>query len=359
SLFLASGVLTLLFVASALGSVIEDFEYLQVPDMCALMPQNTNFLHPNTCDMWVTCAGNLTALEQGACATGLYYNKNTGTCTYMGLDSCPYKGQAEEPTNLCANAEDGSFLPDASSRTCRGYILCKNRKQIRADCPNELIFNPVSHSCVYATQYTCPESQVKASDPACRALPNRTRLAHPEECVHYYECIDDVLHKHTCPAQHAYDASRGACVDIDEAECYAGAVLPEPESTFCLDLASGSARVGYFADEDSCASYYICGKPQNGKHDTEPKHLSCPMGQYFDSEKLSCRDRLNVRCRLDRCRDTNLTYVNVDGDCQAYGRCSGGLTASVGHCPGGYYFDERSQGCTATNYNYIACSATV
>ncbi|XP_017103953.2 peritrophin-48 [Drosophila bipectinata] len=355
----ASGILSLLFVASALGSVIEDFEYLEVSDMCGLLPLGTNFLRPNTCDNWVSCAGNFSVFEQGTCASGLYYNKTTGRCANAASVSCPYKNVATEPANVCANETDGSFVMDPTSRTCRGYILCKNRKQIKANCPNELIFHPISRSCVYQNQYTCPETQTKTASPTCRALTNGTRLAHPKQCVQYYECDDDILHERSCPAQMAYDSARGRCVDMDAAECFEGAVLPEPENTFCLDEATGSARVGYFADEESCSNYYICGEPVADKHDTEPKHMSCPLGQYFDSEKLSCRDRMNVRCRLDRCIGTNMSYVNVDGNCQAYGRCSNGLTVSMGHCPSGYYFDERSQGCSLTNFNYIACSAQV
>ncbi|KAI8036678.1 hypothetical protein M5D96_010479 [Drosophila gunungcola] len=338
----ASGILSLLFVASCLGDVIEDFEYLSVSEMCELLPPETSFLRPNTCDSWVSCAGNYTNLEQGGCAAGLNYNKELGRC---------------QPKNLCANETEGAFIVDPSSSNCRGYILCKGQKQIKANCPNELIFHPRSRSCVYETQYACPISQTNKPSPACRSLSNHTRLADPVHCDQYYECVGEVLHSRSCPLQEAYDADLGACVPQDRVNCYETAALPEPENTFCVDNVTGKARTGYFADDLSCSKYYICGEPVAGKHDTEPKHISCPLGQYFDFVKLSCRDRLNVRCQLDRCVGANLTYVNVAGDCQSYGRCSGGLTVSLGHCPDGYFFDERNQGCTQTNYHYIACSA--
>ncbi|KAH8364088.1 hypothetical protein KR084_002487 [Drosophila pseudotakahashii] len=353
----ASAILSLLFVASALGGVIEDFEYLSVDAMCELLPQDTSFLRPNTCDNWVRCATNYSVLEQGGCAAGLYYNKELGRCILASSAVCPYAGLViEKPKNLCANETEGAFIVDPSSSNCRGYILCKANKQIQANCPNELVFQPTSRSCVYETQYKCPASPTKKSSPACRSLANNTRLADPVHCDQYYECVSEILHSRSCPVQTAYDADLGYCVDVSEVTCYDTAALPEPENTFCLDNATGSARVGYFADDASCSHYYICGNPSAGKHDTEPKHLSCPLGQYFDFEKLSCRDRLNVRCQLDRCVGTNMTYVNVAGDCQSYGRCSGGATISLGHCPTGYYFDERNQGCTQTNYHYIACS---
>ncbi|XP_044317512.1 peritrophin-48 [Drosophila rhopaloa] len=354
----ASGILSLLLVASALGDVIDDFEYLSVGEMCDLLPQETSFLRPSTCDSWVTCAGNYSVLEQGGCAAGLTYNKELGRCAQASGAVCPYTGNiAVQPKNLCANESDGAFVEDPSSSDCRGYVLCRNQRQIKANCPNELIFHPKSRSCVYQNQYECPTSQTKKTSPACRPLSNNTRLADPVHCDQYLECVDEVLHSRSCPVQEAYDADLGVCVPVERVNCYETAALPEPENTFCLDNVTGKARTGYLADDLSCSQYYICGKPIGEKHDTEPKHLSCPQGQYFDFEKLSCRDRLNVRCQLDRCVGTNLTYVNVAGDCQSYGRCSGGITVSLGHCPEGYFFDERNQGCSQTNYHYIACSA--
>ncbi|XP_017059497.1 peritrophin-48 [Drosophila ficusphila] len=355
----ASGILSLLFVASALGGVIEDFEYLSVEDICELLPLDTIFLRPNTCNTWVKCAANnYTSLEQSACASGLYFHKELGRCALASSAVCPYENVIkEEPKNLCANETDGAFVVDPSSSDCRGYILCRAQKQIQANCPNELVFHPVSRSCVYQTKYKCPAKQKDQTSPACRSLSNHTRLADPVHCDQYYECVNEVLHSRSCDSPlKAYDADLGYCVDVEHVTCYETATLPEPENTFCLDIANQSARVGYFADDESCSRYYICGEPVNGKHDTEPKHLSCPLGQYFDFEKLSCRDRLNVRCQLDRCVGTNLTYVNVAGDCQSYGRCSNGVTASLGRCPSGYFFDERNQGCTQTDYHYIACS---
>ncbi|XP_022221046.2 peritrophin-48 [Drosophila obscura] len=357
----ARGILPLLALAclaagALAGNTIDEFEYLSVQEMCALLPWETSFLRPTTCDNWVTCPQvNGTSLEHGACATGLFYNKQLGRCNLASSVSCPYTGlEVASPVNMCANETDGTFLEDASSSDCRGYILCQGRAQIHANCPNELIFNPRSRSCVYHNQYTCPVSQTQHTSPACRSLANNTRLAHTEHCERYYECVNDILHSRECAAQKAYDVNRGYCVPVEEVACYATAALPEPENTFCLNSTGG-----YYADDQSCSHYYICGKPVMGKHDTQPQHLSCALGQYFDIEKLSCRDRLNVRCVLDRCVGNNMSYVNVADDCQKYARCSGGVTAGTGRCPDNYYFDERSQGCTPTNNHYIACSPRI
>lgn len=360
-LIVARGVLPLLVlavVALASGSKLADFESLSISEMCELLPTDTSFLRPNTCNYWVHCPSYTTALEEGTCATGLSYNKERGRCTVAENVDCPYETTAmniNTIVNACANETDGTFLPDSTSHNCQGYLLCKGRREVKANCPKELIFNPRSRSCVYPTQYSCPGSSQKTKSPVCRSLSNNTRLANEQHCHKYYVCINDVLYERECAAHKAYDVTLGQCVPAVNATCYATAALPPPENTFCL--VNGTARQGYFADDESCSHYYICKAPTNGKHDTNPQHLRCPLGLYFDYEKLSCRDRVNVRCPLDRCVDTTLTYVNVLGNCQSYARCSNGVTVSTGHCPTDYFFDERNQGCTPVNPNYVACAA--
>ncbi|KAH8411162.1 hypothetical protein KR222_009263, partial [Zaprionus bogoriensis] len=350
--FAALLVLTLASIAKA-GRMLSEFEYLTVDEMCDLLPQDSSFLRPNTCNYWVRCPANNISLEEGTCATGLNYNKDLGRCTMAANVVCPYTDTAA--SNVCANERDGTFLADSNSINCQGYLLCKGRREIKANCPNDLVFNPQTSSCVYPTQYNCPDNNIRTTSPVCRSLPNNTRLANDEQCNKYYVCENDILHERECAEQKAYDVVLGRCVAVENVTCYATATLPPPENTFCL--VNGTARQGYFADDESCRHYYICGSPVNGKHDTNPQHLECGQGLFFDYEKLSCRDRLNVRCLLDRCAGTSLTYVNVAGDCQNYARCSNGATVGSGRCPPDYYFDERNQGCTPVNHNYIACAA--
>ncbi|XP_030373045.1 peritrophin-44 [Scaptodrosophila lebanonensis] len=333
---------------------IEDFERLNDSDMCALLPQDTSFLRPNTCNSWVRCGSISGHFEEGSCATGLYYNKELGRCSQAENMHCPYTETAES-THPCAVENDGTFLPDPSN--CRGYILCKSHMEVFATCPNNLVFHPTTHSCVYPDQYKCPAVESKTSSPACRALPNNTRLADDKLCSKYYICTNEVLYEQECNASMAYDVAKGRCVLLSEVQCYETAELPPPENTFCLDNSTGQPRVGYFEDDESCSHYYICASLANGRHDTNPQHLECPIGQFFDIEKLSCRDRLNVKCLKDRCVGTSLNFVNVAGDCQSYARCSNGVTVGTSRCPTDYYFDEYSQGCTPTNFNYPACAA--
>ncbi|XP_017841414.1 peritrophin-48 [Drosophila busckii] len=354
------GLLLALVALASASSKISEFEYLSSYQICDLVPDDTSLLRPNTCNHWIRCPINGSSLEEGSCAAELNYNKNQGRCVSASSVECPYahvNNSMNQAANVCANQIEGSFLEDPTSPDCRGYILCRQHRVVKANCPNELIFNAQSRSCVYPTQYTCPASQ-RTTSPACRALPNNTRLAHEEHCNSYYICINDLLHERECLDQMAYDVRRGRCVPAANATCYETAKLPPPENTFCVTRTQNQTKnlVGHFPDPESCSHYYICGKPVNGKHDTNPQHLQCDPGQFYDQEKLSCRDRLNVRCPLDRCAGTDLNYVNVLGNCHNYMRCSNGVAVGNGTCPSSYYFDERSQGCTPVNHNYAACA---
>lgn len=336
------------------GSMIDEFEDLTVREMCELMPLGVSILRPNTCNYWVRCPGNGTSLEEGACAVGLNYDKNEGKCNVDSSVACPYTESIK--SNVCANQTDGTFLADPTNNNCTGYILCKGGREVKSTCPNDLLFKPQSSSCVYPNQYTCPKIPNKTTSPVCRSLPHNTRLADDKYCNKYYACVNDKLHEYECDAQMAYDVALGRCVPVANVTCYGKAALPPPENTFCK-YANGTARSGYFADPESCSHYYICAKTVNGTHDKNPQHLQCSQGLFFDYEKLSCRDRLNVRCTLDRCAGSSLTYVNVLGNCQRYARCASGVAVGYGTCPPEYYFDERNQGCTPVNHNYIACAA--
>lgn len=336
------------------GSVIENFEDLTVKEICDLLPESSSILRPNTCNYWVRCPRTNANLEEGVCAAGLYYDKNVGRCVAMEDVVCPYTESAV--SNICADERDGTFHADATAITCHGYILCKAGKEVKATCPNNLLFNPKTGSCVYPNQYACPTTIHRTTSPVCRSLANNTHLANDKECNKYYICANEILYNRTCDAQMAYDVSLGRCVPATNATCYATAQLPPPESTLCLG-ADGKPLVGHLVDEESCSHYYVCKNTGTNKHDTNPKRYQCTQGLYYDYKELSCRDRLNVRCSLDRCADTSMTYVNVFGDCQSYARCSGGVAVGSGRCPPNYFFDERNQGCTPVNHNFTACAA--
>lgn len=317
-------------------------------EVCDLSPSST-ILVPDSCSAWLKCPSKPGAkdMDEGACVFGLYFNKETGRCDYKENVECPFENKEE---NLCANQPDGTFLADRTE--CQAYIYCKDGMELRSTCPSTLVFNPITKACVYSNQYKCPEFKTKpAADPLCSLLKNATFVADKTDCTKFGQCIEGALMTHACGEGKAWDYIDQECVDIDSVKCYPSAIKPEPELKVCV------GKEGPISDEVSCSGYYFCKKMFNDTHDRKPQHFTCSSGMFFDSTTLSCRDRMNVRCPLDRCEGMGNKYVNVAGNCQKYALCRDGVTKTVGECPSNYYFDERTQGCTPQVVNYAACAA--
>jgi len=323
-------------------------------EICSLLPLGKTILLPNSCTHWVSCPATAggSDYDEGACVFGLYYNKDNEKCEPLTRVNCPYS--ETQNTNRCAQQKDGTFLADETD--CSHYIYCSGGGELRSACPGDLVFNAERGACVYRTDYNCPKpSEQRIADPICRSVPNDISFAHEHECAKYHMCQAGVLSTFECDYDKAFDHLSGKCVPTAEVKCLAGAKMPEPENTICGT--KEDPRVGYFSDQQSCSGYFLCGEPHDGTPDRHPYHLRCDNGYFFDSKRLSCRDRVNVKCTFDRCEGMGNKYVNIAGDCAAYAYCKDGVVERTGTCAANYYFDERSQGCTSQNINYAACSA--
>lgn len=342
------------FIAVALAQSEAEFwdELPNLVDICRLMPRNTKVLLPGSCTDWVKCvsAEDGSDYEIGSCLLGLYYNKDSGKCEKEETVTCPYKRAAG---NRCQGEEDGAFLP--SPENCTAYVYCQQGEELHSNCPGGLVFHPEKSACVYAQDYSCPTQALTAKPhPLCYSVGDDQAFADKGSCNTYHECNNGVLNTHECEAESSFDHLEGSCRPVEDSKCLPGAVLAKPLSTIC-----GTAedpKVGYLADENSCSGYHICREVAGGV-DREPISARCPDGLFFDSEWLSCRDRLSVKCTRDRCEGMGNKYVNIAGDCASYARCENGVAISTGKCPENYFFDEKTQGCTPLKIRYAACSA--
>ncbi|XP_005181186.1 peritrophin-44 [Musca domestica] len=328
-----------------------------VEELCSLLPGAT-ILRPNTCTNWVRCPATPESdeYEEGSCVNGLYFNKDMGSCVYKDEMECPYENNTPVKVERCNAKNEGSFLADEEN--CSGYVYCKAGEEIKANCPTHMVFDPKKTECVYASQYTCPEpkkDKKAKQNPICLSLPNDVYFADKQDCTKYSHCLNGSLSTQACNDEQAWDYLKGLCVPVSEVVCMPSAKKPEPEVRVCSH--NGTVVVGPVSDGATCSGYYFCKKTADGSRDRKPEHFSCTNGQFFDTDTLSCRDRLNVKCTYDRCEATENKYVNVAGNCKAYAMCADGKTAETGFCPSDYFFDERSQGCTRRVVSYAACSA--
>lgn len=320
-----------------------------VEEICKQVTPGTTILYPNTCDKWFRCSSSFSVkdYEDGTCVFGLYFNKDTGRCESIENVVCPYA--SPETSNRCAFEEDGTFLEDPNN--CSSYIFCDNGKEMQSTCPYGLIFHAEKAECVYSTDYNC---QVKKANPICKAVPKGLLLANINDCNKFYKCDEKAqLISLECNEGEAYNYSTLECVPRNRVVCHPLAPELEPEVDVCGS--ENNTVVGYIADTESCSAYYICAKKEAGKPDRQPMHLTCQNGYFFDNNTLSCRDRMNVKCYLDRCKGIGNKYINVIGDCASYAHCKNGVTGKIGKCKTGYFFDERLQVCTQETITYAAC----
>uniref|UniRef100_A0A1I8NMQ3 Chitin-binding type-2 domain-containing protein n=1 Tax=Stomoxys calcitrans TaxID=35570 RepID=A0A1I8NMQ3_STOCA len=348
--------LSMAFLALASAkSVANDDNTPTVPELCALLPGAT-ILRPNSCTNWVKCPPftNSTDYEEGSCVFGLYFNKDEGMCMYKEEMECPYESSNTVAGNRCARENEGTFMADHGN--CNGYVYCKDGKEMKSQCPNNLVFDPKRSECVYEFQYTCPSARPSnKSNPICLSFPNNVYFADPDDCTKYSHCLNGSLVTYECGEDQAWDHHKGICVPTSEVVCLPTSKKPEPESEVCGTKTT--VLVGPISDGVSCNGYYFCKKMENNTRDRKPEHFTCAPGYFFDNDTLSCRDRLNVKCSHDRCEGMDNKYVNVPGDCKAYALCKNNVSTTKGNCPNNYFFDERTQGCTPRVVSYAACSA--
>ncbi|XP_067642771.1 peritrophin-44 [Eurosta solidaginis] len=347
----------ILLATTVVAWVNAESEYLSVRDICSRMPAGIFILRPNSCNNWLQCPTSPDAqdYDEGFCAYGLYFNKDSNRCDSIENVSCPFESTQTKPENRCATAKDGAFLADPEN--CNGFVFCANGEETRSSCPKGLLFHPSKSACVYPKEYKCPKkSENISADPICNSIATGTIFADITDCTKYHQCTNGgKLDSLQCADGQAFNHTTLKCVPRKAAVCHPLAPELQPELEVCGT--EGNIRVGYIADEASCSGYYICAKEDDGKPDRKPTHLKCQNGYFFDSNTWSCRDRLNVKCNLDRCEGMDNKYVNVAGDCGAYARCKNGVTINTGKCESDYFFDERTQGCTPHKISYIACAA--
>lgn len=349
-LYISAKLVILLWaVFVAVSSASRNVE-LNITELCALAP-NSTIRRPNSCTDWFKCPSTSEALDadQGTCVHGLYFNKNSGKCEDKYKVPCEFANYTVSGKNRCNESTENLFMAD--ERSCNGYIYCHKGEERKSMCPNNLVFDAVKKACVYSHQYECPDRKAKAeSDVICRSLKDGWYFADRDDCTKYNFCNKGVLERRSCNSSYAWSYVERKCVPADNVTCYPKAKKPEPEVKVCVD------RVGPVSDEVTCSGYYFC-KKVNGTHDRKPEHFTCDPGKFFDSGTLSCRDRVNVKCSLDRCEGMGNKYVNIAGDCRAYALCSNNKINTKGLCPNTHYFDERTQGCTSQVVNYAACAA--
>ncbi|XP_055905705.1 peritrophin-48-like [Eupeodes corollae] len=326
------------------------FVGMPVEDICKMVPAFTKILVPGSCIDWAECGEDGEIIDDGTCLAGWMFDKNTGKCSKSSMVECPFGYNLKKP---CASEKNGTFLRNPED--CTGYIYCKEGVEQYSACPMGLNFNPETKSCVYASEYPCPEKEEgNEANSICLSVGDNIRMADPNSCTTFKVCNKGVLKTTKCIAGSYFSRELKRCSDWEESDCAtAEPTTEEPWSSICGT--DDDPIVGFISDEVTCSGYYYCDEMENGKADRNPKFAKCSNGKFFDANSFSCKDRTNVRCLFDRCEGMDKRFANIQGDCTKYTYCNGGVSSSEGSCPEDFYFDEKTQSCTKKVVSYLGC----
>nr|CAI5828026.1 unnamed protein product [Callosobruchus analis] len=186
---------------------------------------------------------------------------------------------------------DGRF----PTRTCDGYIECKDGVGEEKTCPDGLLFNPASgihaYPCQYPLDVDCTgreQTQPAQSTPDCPHQFGYYRLGGPQECGQFKNCVDGKAFIFDCPEGLAFNEETLRCdwpdqVASCDAEAYLGFTCPPDARSFGL----GQEEYRYFRSSTDCQHYYIC-------INSKPRLYNCGEGKAFNELINACDGAENV-----------------------------------------------------------------
>lgn len=321
-------------------------------NICSVLPKDSIILKQGSCTDWIKCpsSSQLEHYEEGTCLPGLFFDKDESKCRPEKDVKCPFKSSTNK-SDICLYENDGTFLADPDS--CYNFVYCNQTIAYTHPCPGYLVFDPHKRQCVYFDQYICLKKETVETHEDCLVIRDSKAFADRVSCVKYHTCENGRLVNYTCSEGEAFDRVQGYCRKIREAECFLDEGETHDKNAICGTLSN--KKVGFISDGKTCSGYYHCKDLRNDV-DRNPIWSKCRDGRFFDGLTLSCRDRTSVSCAFDRCEGMGNSFANIAGNCSQYAVCKNSARIDFGKCSDGYYFDEKSQGCTKELIKYVACS---
>ncbi|XP_055620281.1 peritrophin-48-like [Toxorhynchites rutilus septentrionalis] len=184
----------------------------------------------------------------------------------------------------------------------------------------------------------------------CESIPNYHYVRSLENCQYYYQCIDGVAYKLSCPQYYWFSEEHQRCGNRYEFECDLESTTPsqtppaEPQNR-CL----GEPNFSFVSDHTYCHQFSMCLLDI-------PFPMVCWDELWFDSEQQSCIPPDESTCDASTPPPTDPPTTNVcngveDGErvlgskyCNQYYECRN-QTAIFTVCIDGLLFDEDRQEC--------------
>ncbi|KAJ8972561.1 hypothetical protein NQ317_010825 [Molorchus minor] len=197
------------------------------------------------------------------------------------------------------NPQSSASCPEKNgrypTRTCDGYIECKDGVPEEKVCFDGLLFNPAAgvsaFPCQYPIDVDCTgREQTQPAQPTeeCSHQYGYYRVGDAQNCGQFKNCVEGRAYIFDCPEGLAFNDVSYRCDWPDEvatcdAEAYLGFSCPPDARQFGL----GQEGYRYFRSPRDCQRYFIC-------INNKPRLYNCGDGKAFNDLINACDGIENV-----------------------------------------------------------------
>ncbi|KAG5888109.1 hypothetical protein JTB14_023403 [Gonioctena quinquepunctata] len=181
------------------------------------------------------------------------------------------------------------------TRTCDGYIECKDGVPKEETCSDGLLFNPAAgvfaFPCQYPIDVDCTGREQTQPPQATDDCPHQFgyyRMGDEQNCGQFKNCVDGHAFVFDCPEGLAFNGDSYRCdwpdqVPTCDSEAYLGFTCPQDGRTFGL----GQEENRFFRSPRDCQRYFIC-------IENRPRLYNCGEGRAFNDLTNTCDGIENV-----------------------------------------------------------------
>ncbi|XP_017144344.1 tenascin [Drosophila miranda] len=156
---------------------------------------------PEDCAGYRQCISQ--ELVQLKCDPGSYFNATESSCLIDQDEVC---------VSLVERCSEGELMQDAAN--CGGFLICVDGLFVAKNCGSGEYFHPGVQECLEDDQNICHSKCRCVSSAKGRCVEGK-RVADPQDCGAYLECIDGQLVEQICSGGTYFETTIGGCV-IDE-----------------------------------------------------------------------------------------------------------------------------------------------
>lgn len=127
---------------------------------------------------------------------------------------------------FCTGVPDLSYI--RSPNACYLYYSCINGIAYPQTCPDGLHFSMGLQRCVTPEESDCdienppdlPEAPTPETSPECEGIADYRYIEEPSSCEWYYQCIDGIAYRLSCPKHYVFSYEKQRCGTRYEFDCH-------------------------------------------------------------------------------------------------------------------------------------------